>query len=647
VNEYLNYVFIEKQEELDQVQITDLYVGIDLETTRKYEKYGEMEGLDPYTSKPVMIQLGTLSKQYIIDARKVDPKALLKKLNKKVIWVGHNLKFEYKHLLHNYGVRLERVYDTMIVYQINHCGLDKNASLAGVAKECCDIIVPKDVRLSFLSIRDLPFIKEQIEYGAKDIIVPFLIKSKLDYLTEKNDLGETVKLEMEFLKVLGDIEYKGMAFDPKRWKEVAAKNQVKFNSLQQKLNRFVIESDHVKFFKKQMDLFSAEIKVSISWTSSRQVIKYFKYLGFCPQAVSKTTKKLAYTVDKKELSKYHGQYKELVSIYLEFKEAEQAVTTFGEDFLKYIHPITGRIHSDYRQILNTGRISSNNPNLQNIPADDHREAFIAPKGFKLANADYSGQEQIILANKSKDKDLLFFYKNGLGDMHSFVASKIFEELKELSLAEVKENHSEERQTAKAAGFAINYGGVGKTIANNLGISIEEGDRVYSAYFKAFPGLGKYFSKAKKLALSQPYIFIDSVTKRKSWFKKYPLIEELKNKAANWVASVEDEKNPHWSAYFKLKSKLERNGLNYPIQGEAGSITKKAAVLFREWLLMEGLEDDIYLTNLVHDEINAETVEDMAINAKGELERCMKEAGDIWCKIVPLNAEAKIVNYWSH
>jgi len=81
-------------------------------------------------------------------------------------------------------------------------------------------------------------------------------------------------------------------------------------------------------------------------------------------------------------------------------------------------------------------------------------------------------------------------------MHSFVASKIFEELKELSLAEVKENHSEERQTAKAAGFAINYGGVGKTIANNLGISIEEGDRVYSAYFKAFPGLGKYFSKAK-------------------------------------------------------------------------------------------------------------------------------------------------------
>jgi len=65
------------------------------------------------------------------------------------------------------------------------------------------------------------------------------------------------------------------------------------------------------------------------------------------------------------------------------------------------------------------------------------------------------------------------------------------------------------------------------------------------------------------------------------------------------------------------------------------------------VIMEGLEDDIYLTNLVHDEINAETVEDMAINAKGELERCMKEAGDIWCKIVPLNAEAKIVNYWSH
>jgi DNA polymerase-1 len=646
VNQYLNYKFVETQEDLNRIAIEEEFVGLDIETTRKFEKYGELEGLDPYTSQIIMIQIGTLEVQYIIDARKVNPTALLKRLNRKVIWVGHNLKFEYKHILHNYGVRLERVYDTMIVYEINHCGLKKPSSLAAVAKDLCNINVPKDVRLSFLTIRNTPFSKDQIEYGAKDIIVPFIIKHELDELTIKNELDKVVELEMEFLKVLGDIEYRGMAFDKDKWLEVARKSKEQYDLLEKELNEYVIKSDHLKFFKKQMDLFSTDIKVNISWTSSKQVIKYFRYLGFCPQAVSKTTKKLSYTVGAKELVKYHGKYKELVGKYLSFKEAEQAITTFGKDFLKYIHPITGRIHSDYKQILNTGRISSNNPNLQNIPADDHREAFVATLGYRIINADYSGQEQIILANKSQDVDLLYFYKNGLGDMHSFVASKIFKELAGLSVEEIKENHSDKRRKAKDGGFAINYGGVGITISNNLGISEEEGNEIYNSYFEAFPGLGEYFDKMRKVATEKPFILIDPITKRKSWFKDYDKIAESLQMAKNWSGN-EGEKNPHWSTYFKTKSKLERNGLNYPIQGEAGSITKLAAIKFRQWTLDEALEDKIFLTNLVHDEINAEAAGNMAVTAKGELERCMKEAGDIWCKIVPLNAEAKIVDYWSH
>lgn len=646
MHEYLNYRFIDTQEELDSIIIYEELVGLDIETTRKYGKYGKLEGLDPYTSDIVMIQLGTLQAQYIIDARKVNPKAFLKKLNRKVIWVGHNLKFEYKHIFHNYGIRLGRLYDTMIVYEINHCGLKKAASLAAVAKDLCNIKLPKDVRLSFLTIRQQPFSKDQIEYGAKDIIVPFLVKHELDELTIKNDLGKVVELEMEFLKVLGDLEYKGMAFDKEKWLEVAKESRKKYEILEKELNDFVVKSDHVKFFQKQMDLFSTDVKVNILWTSSKQVIKYFRHLGFCPQAISKTTKKLSYTVDKKELLKYHGEYKELVRKYLNFKEAEQAITTFGEDFLKYIHPITGRIHSDYRQILNTGRISSNNPNLQNIPADSHRQAFIASRGNKIVNADYSGQEQIILANKSQDADLIYFYRNGLGDMHSFVASKIFRELKGLPLDEIKVKHSDKRQKAKGGGFAINYGGVGITIANNLGVSEEEGNEIYNSYFEAFPGLAEYFNKVRREAISKPYILIDPITKRKSWFKDYDKINESLRMAESWVGKV-GEKNPHWSTYFKTKSKLERNGLNYPIQGEAGSITKLAAIKFRQWAIEEGVEDKIYLTNLVHDEINAESILSLAPVAKNALEDCMKKAGAVWCQIVPLNAEAKIVDYWSH
>ena len=117
--------------------------------------------------------------------------------------------------------------------------------------------------------------------------------------------------------------------------------------------------------------------------------------------------------------------------------------------------------------MNTGRLSSGQkgipkkgikqlPNMQNVPSDDRtRHCFVADKGNTLIVADYSGQEQIVLANKSQDKDIIRFYRDGLGDMHSFVASKIYPELAELSLDEIKNNHSKKRQIAKSAGFAIN------------------------------------------------------------------------------------------------------------------------------------------------------------------------------------------------
>lgn len=673
MDQYLNYELVVTQERCDQIEILESLVGLDIETTRAFEgKYGKLEGLDPYTSKIVMLQIGTLDKQYIIDTRKVNPKKLLKRLNNRgVTFIGHNLKFEYKHILHNYKIRLENLYDTMIVYQINYCGLSKNSSLAAVAKELCKIDVPKDVRLSFLTIRETPFSEDQAIYGAKDIIVPFLIKNSLDYLIEKNDLWETVKVEMSYIKVLGDIEYVGMAFDKVRWLEVAELNKKEFKRLEEALNQYVIDNQHSKFFSAQLDLFSTDIKVKIQWTSSAQVIKYFKYLGFCPQAVSKSTKKLTYTVDKKELGKYRGEYKPLVDMYVAYKEAEQNITTFGEDFFKYVHPITGRIHSDYRQILNTGRMSSNNPNLQNIPglnpkkpgeehilaATDHRTAFVASLGCKLANADYTGQEQIILANKSLDASLIEFYESGYGDMHSFVASKMFPELAGLSAKEIKESHPDKRRDAKAGGFSIIFGGVGKTIARNQGLSDEEGEEIYSAFMSAFPGLAKYFEKAKAIALSKPYIFIDEVTKRKSFHKDLYKLSDLEYKARNWTPDPKWEppldnpdakqKNPHWSPLYKFKSKLERNGLNYPVQGTAGSMTKLAAVKFRQWILDECLEDEIYLTNIVHDELNAEAKEKMAQLAADNLKRCMLESGALWCKTVPIDAAVKIVDYWSH
>jgi len=477
-------------------------LSLDIETSYGHGGVYPREGLDPYVSNIVMVQIGDLDRQYVIDYRVTDISKLLPIItDKNVLIVGQNLKFEYGFFLHHEKIRINNVYDTMVVEQILFNGLQPDASLKGLNKKYLGIEVEKETRLEFLTIKDKPFSKKQIMYGAEDILYPLKIREKqLPQITEKG-LVNCVSLEMLFLEVLGDIEYKGIHFDRNIWEQNYDKNVIELDKLRDKLNQYVLDNlDFTHFVESQLDLFNPEPKCGISWTSPKQVTELFDYLGVCPK--SKDTGKL--TVNGKVLqasltstNKGKPQHlKDLIELYLRYKEYERSCSTFGIDFFKYVNPVTDRLHSNYKQILNTGRISSRNPNLQNIPSDlGFRKAFTAPQGWKIVNADYSGQEQIILANKSEDADLIYFYEQDLGDMHSFVASKIFPELAGLPLDEIKAQHKDKRQIAKAAGFAINYGGNGYTIAANLGIPQHEGDKVYEAYFKAFPGLKRYYTSS--------------------------------------------------------------------------------------------------------------------------------------------------------
>ena len=590
-----------------------------------------------------MLQIGTLDRQYIIDVRctNLNPlKPILEDPN--TVLVGHNIKFEYKHLL-NHNIKINNVYDTMIVEQILHNGLQ----FPKLGKRVNDVIknydgysledllyrylqkqVVKTTRLEFVDIQSKPFTETQIKYGAEDIIFPLKIKELQSSGIVQKDVGNCVSLEMLFLLVVGDLEYKGMYFNQHLWAEAYDKNKLKFTSLQSELDNFVLFNyPNSVFVDKQLNLFSDELKCRIQWTSSKQVVGLFQYLDICPMEVSKSTGKLSPTVNASVLRANLNDIedtskKDLIGIYLQLKEAEQSITTFGIAFFKYVNPITNRLHSNYKQILNTGRISSSSPNLQNIPSKpEFRKAFDCADGYNIVNADYSGQEQIILANKSEDKDLQSFYDRGLSDMHSFIASKIYPELSELSLDEIKTSHKEKRQIAKAAGFAINYGGTGFTISKNLGIPVEQGDEVYTAYFKAFPNLKKYFNKVQKESLRRGYILIDPITGRKNWFTR--------------------PKNN------KERGKIQRAALNFPIQGEAGGITKYAPILFRKWIMDNKLEDVIFITNIVHDEINVEVRSDYAQLAADNLELCMSKAADKWCKTIKLTADAVITKYWNH
>ncbi len=580
-----------------------------------------------------MFQIGTIDRQYIIDHRYYQIGKLKELLiDKNIQKVGHNLKFEYKHILHNYGIRINNIYDTQIVEQILHCGLeDVGFGLKDLIERYLNLEIDKETRLQFLKIKDKPFTKEQMFYGAKDILYPLQIKELQQIEIEVKELKNTVNLEMEFISVLGDVEYKGMYFDKNAWLDIYNKKLPLLKAQQRKLNSFV-ESKYfnTKFVSNQLDLFSPR-GCNIEWSSSKQTVEFFKYLKACPQEFSKQTKKLEYTVNAtlllsslNTINKDKPDFiKDFIKDYIFYKELEQATTTFGEKFFKYINPITKRIHSDYWQILATGRISSKNPNLQNIPSElDYRKCFTCPVNSVIVNADYSGQEQIVLANKANEPNLIEFYNSGQDDMHSYIASKIWaDKLSSLSLKEIKKQYPELRQIAKAAGFAINYGGTGFTIAKNLGIPEEQGNSVYEAYFKAFPKLKQYFSLVQNAAIRKGYILIDEITNRKSYFEK-----------------PNTPKETH--AIYK-------KALNYPIQGSSGSMTKYATILFRRWILENNYQDYIYITNIIHDEINVECIDSYAEITKENLEKCMLKASQKWCTIVPMKATAVITNFWGH
>lgn len=606
-------------------------ISLDIETTRKFGGKYKLEGLDPYLSKIVMLQIGDKYKQFVIDYRCIDITSLLPILtNKNITIVGQNIKFEYKHILHNNKVRINNLYDTMIAEQILFNGMDLECSLDALNQRYLNIFVDKSTRLEFLTINDKPFTERQIIYGAQDILYPLLIRDKQLLDAENKDVLNCFSLEMLFTEVLGDIEYTGMHFDKTVWQSTYNKNLIEFKELEKKLDNYIFKYlPTSKFVNHQLDLFSIDKRTIISWTSSKQVVDLFNYLNICPQAISKSTKKLSYTVNAKVIraslnttNKGITDYKrELLLSYLKYKEKEQSCTTFGIKFFKHINPVTNRLHSNYKQIIHTGRVSSNMPNLQNIPAQEgFRSAFNCAEKYNIVNADYSGQETVILANVSKEPNIIKLILGG-EDMHCFVVKALHPELAHLSDNNIKKYHKDKRQIAKAAGFAIQFGGTGITISENLGISLKRGEEVYNAYFKAFPELKQYFNKVQQKSRRQGYILIDPITGRKFWYKK-------------------PKSSKDWNV-------INRASLNYPVQGHASSITKLATILYRKWILDNNLQDFVKITNVVHDEVNIEVIEEYAELAAKHLEECMVKAGKKWCNKVPLKAEAVIGTFWNH
>lgn len=604
---------------------TKSVLGIDIETTKKYKlnTYKNEDiyppGLDPYLSKVIMLQIGDLSKTFVIDTRYIDISILLPLFKSKTrLFVGHNLKFESKHLKHNYGIVFHKIWDTMVVEMILTNGLQLGYSLAKLSErhlgiknqvevdlftviEDDEVFIDKSIRMEFLNIEDKPFSYSQVTYGAGDIEYPLLIKSIQEKGFGEYCPSKLFQMENEFCLVLADIELKGLHFDKEQWLKVAAEEAIVLERRLNKINDYV--SKTYPKFNASVDLFNNVMTCAIQWTSSQQVVELFKYIGICPKEKSKQTKKLEYTVGSAALSKLlPKEYKDflmseketeinsnedLILNYLLLNKSYQATTTFGEEFLKYVHPITGRLHTSYRQILNTGRISSNNPNCQNIPSKkQYRMCFTAPINHILINCDYAAQESRDLAEISGDQAMLDFFNLGhpvfKDDYHSFTATKMFQILRnDPNLIVSKKTHPEERQAAKNISFKIAYGGGAYTLKDDFGVEEEVAQEFIDSYFNAFPSLKEDFEQAKKKAVELGYIEIDPITGRRWFFKDFEYMKSLSEKAWSFypkdyrkyssdqkeifkkrMSKEHPELKDIWSEYFSLKSSLERKALNF-------------------------------------------------------------------------------------
>ena len=636
------------QESLDYLNNLE-WVAIDTETS----------GFDAYLCKLYTLQLGDNDNQYVVDLTTIDINEYKPLLETKGV-IGHNLKFDLKFLYHQ-RIIPTKVYDTFLGEKTSRLGIESHrCSLAACVKLHCGVVLDKEERKHITGNLTEGFVK----YSAYDVKYLHDIKDAQEAILFAAGAKVSIDLDNKFVLVLAYIEYCGMKLDVDKWTTKISKVQEQADEATKNLNEFIFTNKMEQFIDHQLELFSTENKVKINWNSPAQVVQFFETVGVNTTVVEKGVKK--HTIDANHLVKFLDKYP-IIKTYLSFKEAQKDIGTYGYNWIEQINPVSGRIHTQFKQLMNTGRLSSGgksgttkNFNFQNIPSDEEtRSCFVAEEGNLLISCDYSAQESVVLVNQCLDPSLLEFYDKGLSDMHSFIASKMFKELNGLSLDEIKSKYKNKRQQSKVIGFALAYGGSAKAISEQLQLTEQEGIDIYNKYFEAFPDLDRYYTESKKFGIENGYILLSPITGKKcyvDYFDEFKIIErelkeksfwekykQLKGKDTPTARAMKDKV----SKYFSKKGDIERMSLNYKVQGESAEISKLAGIYFwRDYIIPNNLFNVVKVVNIIHDEYLIECPENIIEEASSAIQVAMEKSASKFCKRVRLGAEPAYAKYWS-
>jgi len=600
---------------------TKQILGVDTET----------EGFDFTTKKMIMFQIGDENQQFVIDTRRVSIEPLRNILqNKNILKIFHNAKFDYKFIKKWSDIICEGIYDTYLVERVLNCGKQNYGyGLKDVCKRYLDVDLDKEVRSKFIGLASKPFTDNQIVYGAKDVEYLIKIRTHQLPLVDRNQLNRVIDLENEVVLAFADIEYNGLDLDSESWKKIEKVNTEKADNLQDSLDHMVTLDPRLdRFVSKyvQADLFTAVEdlrKIDIKWTSPKQVLEVFQCL------VPKLD-----NVNGKQMYKYRFQYP-LIDKYVKYKEAMKLCTSYGDAFFKNLSS-DNKIHTNFHQILDTGRVSSSKPNMQQIPADNiYRNCFTAPDGWSFVSADYSSQELNVIAFGSKDPVWIKALQNN-EDLHSTCAELVYGE-EWLNAAEddcaymklrMKCNcpkHKKLRTNVKTINFGLAYGMGPNKLADTLNISVDGAKVLIEKYFQAFPAIKGFLDKLGNFGKKFGYIKTFPPYNRKRWF-------------STWYPKIWNNK----SSVMELGS-IERASKNTPIQGASADMTKKALVFIRDYVAAHNLPVKVVMT--VHDQIDTicrnDQVSDWAVVMKGLMEQAALEIVSNGL----LKAEVTVSNCW--
>ncbi len=608
---------------------------------------------NPYEQKVLCIQIGDYDNQFLLDPNVVDVQFLKPYFeDKEVCKIMTNASFDLRFLYH-YGFKVRNVYDCFLAELSITLGQDRPKGYRGLGQmveRYCGYKLDKTVR-GEIQARGLD--DTVLRYSAEDVKYMSEIKAKQALVIAELGLENTIRLENRFILTLARISYKGFKVDAKKILQISADNKILCAELKTKLNDFVINLGDLQFLDKQMDLFSEQVTCKINWRSSQQVVALFQKLGINTLVRDKKSSipgAMKHSVEGKHLSRQKKDFPILVT-YLEYKEVEKEISTYGEKFvLDNVNPVTGKMHSEFFPILETGRISSSNPNLQNITATEGgevsplRTCFIPEEGNVLIISDYSAQEPRLTAEYSGDDFLRDFIINGAGDSHSLTATAISGFLlgKEIKVSKannplVERFQMKIRDIGKIINLGADYGKTAFSVKDDLSCTQEEAQTVMDSLKAKTPQKIAYFKRCAEFVKKNGYIRIDSVTNRISYFPEWEEYKQLE------TIPYDDKTKEQRSKYFKLRGMLERGGQNRPIQGSAGGMTKIACILFEDKIEKLGL--NAWIANQVHDELIVECSKDIQEQVKSILEEAMIESGQLFCKVIPTKVETYVGTNW--